>query len=101
MSGLPPHLPVSWADHWEDVRLWRVLHRLEPGFYVDVGAMDPSEDSVTKVAYDHGWSGIDVEPNPYYAERLRGQRPRDRVAEVATDGRKLGLGRIPARTLVR
>ena len=24
-----------------------------------------------------------MEPNPYYAERLREQRPRDRVAEVA------------------
>ncbi len=83
MPGLPPHLPVSWADHWEDVRLWRVLHRLEPGFYVDVGAMDPSEDSVTKVAYEHGWAGLDVEPNPYYAGRLREERPRDRVAEVA------------------
>ena len=96
MSGLPPHLPVSWADHWEDVRLWRVLHRLEPGYYVDVGAMDPSEDSVTKVAYEHGWSGIDVEPNPYYADRLRGQRPRDRVAEVAagTDHARVSLNVI-------
>jgi FkbM family methyltransferase len=96
MSGVPPHLPVSWADHWEDVRLWRVLRRLEPGFYVDVGAMDPSEDSVTKAAYEHGWVGLDVEPNPYYAARLREERPLDMVAEVAagTDHARVPLNVI-------
>ncbi len=77
------HLEVSWADHWEDVRLWRVLRDLGPGFYVDVGAMDPSVDSVTKGFYALGWCGIDVEPNPYYAARLREERPRDVVVEAA------------------
>ena len=83
MSPARPHLDVSWADHWEDVRLWRVLHDLEPGFYVDVGAMDPSVDSVTKACYERGWRGIDVEPNPYYAARLRDERPLDEVVEAA------------------
>lgn len=83
MSSAGPHLHVSWADHWEDVRLWRVLHDLEPGFYVDVGAMDPSVDSVTKACYERGWRGIDVEPNPFYAARLREERPLDEVAETA------------------
>jgi FkbM family methyltransferase len=83
MPDAPSFLPISWADHWEDVRLWRVLHRLDPGFYVDVGAMDPAIDSVTKVCYDLGWSGIDIEPNPHFAELLRAARPRDLIQEVA------------------
>lgn len=106
MSPNAPHLDVSWADHWEDVRLWRILHGLAPGFYVDVGAMDPSVDSVTKACYERGWRGIDVEPNPYYAKRLREQRPLDQVTEAAagtehgrltlhvvldTDGNQTGL----------
>ncbi len=82
------HLPVSFAEHWEDVRLWRVLGRLDPGFYVDVGAMDPSWDSVTRAFYERGWCGLDVEPNPYFAERLRSERPRDRVEEVAAGERR-------------
>ncbi len=77
------HLPVSWAEHWEDVRLWRVLRERDPAFYVDVGAMDPSEDSVTRAFYDLGWSGLNVEANPFYAKRLIDARPRDRVESVA------------------
>ena len=35
------------------------------GFYVDVGAGHPTEDSVTRHFYDLGWRGINVEPiNP-------------------------------------
>jgi FkbM family methyltransferase len=83
MLGGRSHIPVSWSDHWEDVRLWRVLSRLNPGYYVDVGAMDPSAESVTKVAYERGWRGVHVEPNPYFADRLRRERPQDRVEEVA------------------
>jgi FkbM family methyltransferase len=88
MGGPETHLPVSYAEHWEDVRLWRVLGGLEPGFYVDVGAMDPSLDSVTRAFYERGWRGIDVEPNPYFAERLRSARPRDRVEQVAAGLRR-------------
>jgi FkbM family methyltransferase len=85
MSAAAPvgETPISYAQHWEDVRLWRVLHDLEPGFYVDAGAMDPVADSVTKLAYDHGWRGVDVEPHPLFAERLRRARAGDRVVEAA------------------
>jgi hypothetical protein len=36
------------------------------GFYVNVGAGDPVEMSVTKWFHDLGWSGIIVEPNPRF-----------------------------------
>jgi FkbM family methyltransferase len=84
----PEHLAISWAQHWEDVRLWRVLRHRTPGFYVDVGAMDPVIDSVTKVFYDHGWHGIDIEPHPAYAAALRSARVRDVVEETAADAAK-------------
>ncbi|MDP9329370.1 MAG: FkbM family methyltransferase [Actinomycetota bacterium] len=83
MAPAEDHLRISWAQHWEDVRLWRVLRGREPGFYVDVGAMDPSEDSVTRSFYERGWRGLNVEPNPFYAQRLRDERPLDLVEEVA------------------
>ena len=83
MTERPEHLPISWAQHWEDVRLWRVLRQRTPGFYVDVGAMDPVIDSVTKVYYEHGWHGIDIEPHPAFAAALRAARVRDVVEETA------------------
>jgi FkbM family methyltransferase len=67
---------ISYAQNREDV----LLHRLFPapaGFYLDVGAADPVEYSVTKWFYDHGWSGVNVEPQPGYFEALRAGRPRD------------------------
>jgi FkbM family methyltransferase len=54
--------------------------------YIDVGANDPSIASVTRGFYDHGWSGIAIEPNPAYAASFRVERPRDIVVEaVAAD----------------
>jgi FkbM family methyltransferase len=47
------------------------------GFYVDVGAGDPVLDSVTKLFYDRGWHGINIEPHAGSYARLEAERPRD------------------------
>lgn len=57
--------------------LWRALHTVRDGFYIDVGAADPNDLSVTRLFYDHGWNGMNFEPNPTYFSRLQQQRPRD------------------------
>ena len=66
---------VSYAQTHEDVLLWRALHNVQHGFYIDVGAHDPTALSVTRAFYEHGWHGINVEPDPQYAEKLRKERP--------------------------
>jgi len=68
---------VSFAQNHEDVLLERCFRDQKEGFYVDVGAWDPTEDSVTRHFYDRGWSGLNVEPVAEYFERLQAQRPRD------------------------
>lgn len=73
---------VSYSQNAEDVRLWRVFRTVENGFYVDVGAADPNVDSVTRLFYERGWSGINVEPNPCY-EALSEVRTRDVNLRVA------------------
>jgi FkbM family methyltransferase len=72
----------SYAQNGEDVRLSRALWDVEQGFYVDIGANDPVADSVTKHFSDLGWSGLNVEPHPRWAERLRQERPRDTTLAV-------------------
>jgi FkbM family methyltransferase len=67
---------VSYAQNAEDIRLWRVFSSISSGCYVDVGAGDPASGSVTKLFYDRGWSGLNIEPGPTYA-RLAEARPRD------------------------
>lgn len=78
---------VSYAQNFEDVLLWRALKHVPAGFYIDVGAADPRDGSVTQAFYERGWRGINIEPEPIYAERLRTQRPRDINIEIAAGAR--------------
>jgi FkbM family methyltransferase len=85
---------ISYAQNLEDVLLWRALAPAlgegEAGFYIDVGAWHPDADSATRALYDRGWHGINVEPVPEIARRLRAARPRDVTLDVA-------LGEAPGR----
>ena len=81
---------ISYAQNAEDVRLARLFDS-SSGFYVDIGAGDPTEFSVTKHFYDRGWSGINVEPGPAF-ERLEQQRPRDVNLRLAVAPRVGGAG---------
>ncbi len=74
---------VSYAQNGEDVVLFRALRKIDNGRYVDVGANDPVDFSITYAFYQRGWSGITIDPVHAYAEKLRAVRPRDVVVEVA------------------
>lgn len=68
---------VSYAQNFEDVMLWRALHEVDDGFYIDIGAGDPDAESVTRAFYERGWRGINVEPSPQTYPRLVARRPQD------------------------
>jgi FkbM family methyltransferase len=74
---------VSYAQHFEDLVLDRVFAGRDTGFYVDVGAGDPLEHSVTHLFYERGWRGINIEPDRRLFERLVAARPRDVNLAVA------------------
>jgi FkbM family methyltransferase len=78
---------VSYAQNFEDVMLWRALKSIKEGFYFDVGAWSPDEDSVTRLFSENGWRGINIEPNPEYFSQLIGRRPRDINLAVAVGDR--------------
>ena len=68
----------SYAQFLEDLVLYCALKNVEAdGFYIDVGANDPTHDSVTKFFYDRGWRGINIEPLPDKCKLLAELRPRD------------------------
>ena len=68
--------------------LWRALHHVECGFFIDIGAQHPIKDSVSKVFSEHGWTGIHVEPVPLYADMLRSDRPQDQIIEAIVSDTK-------------
>lgn len=79
---------LSHAQNFEDIILWRALGNIENGFYIDIGAQHPEIDSVSKVFYDKGWSGINVEPTKECAELLKENRPRDITIQAAINSNK-------------
>ena len=78
---------VSYAQNGEDILLERLFGRQADGFYVDVGANDPTDFSLTRHFYDCGWHGVNVEPVPALFARLCAERPRDRNLNVGVAAR--------------
>ena len=74
---------ISYAQNFEDIMLWRTLKHIENGFYVDVGAWSPDYDSVTRLFYEKGWHGINIEPNPEMHKQLIYKRRRDINLQLA------------------
>ena len=74
---------ISYAQNAEDVLLARVFADVPCGFYVDVGAWHPIDESVTKTFYERGWSGINIEPQVAKCQLFGVHRPRDINLNVA------------------
>ena len=74
---------ISYSQNFEDVVLWRALGQVANGFYIDVGAWSPNLHSITRAFYQHGWCGINIEPNAEYHQQLQQHRPRDCNLQLA------------------
>jgi FkbM family methyltransferase len=74
---------ISYAQNAEDVVLWRALSHVPHGRYVEVGANDPVESSISRAFYGRGWRGIEIEPVTEFVESFRRARPEDTVVQVA------------------
>jgi FkbM family methyltransferase len=68
---------LLYSQDLEDFILFCALKDIENGFYIDVGANSPWFISVTKLFYDRGWSGINIEPLEDEFLELCRYRPRD------------------------
>lgn len=73
---------TSHAQNFEDVMLWRALNQVSHGNYIDIGAWDPTIDSVSLAFYNKQWRGVHVEPSASYAQKLRQERQGDIVIEA-------------------
>jgi FkbM family methyltransferase len=79
--------PTYYSQFYEDYILAYVFKDQKSGFYVDVGANDPDDSSVTKYFYLAGWRGINIEPIPELVEKLNKSRPEDTNKGVAISDR--------------
>ncbi len=77
---------ISYAQNAEDVVLARLFRERTTGCYVDVGAGDPVDGSVTKHFYDRGWRGVNIEPLAREHALLCRERPADVNLALALSG---------------
>lgn len=82
---LGSHVNISYAQFREDVILAQALCDVsrDDGFYIDVGANDPNFETVTRLFYERGWRGLNVEPSPDWIAKLNEFRPRDINVQAA------------------
>ena len=80
-------MSISYSQAAEDLVL-SVLLGGNTGFYVDVGAHHPSRFSVTRLLYQKGWCGINIDANPGIDEEFRKYRPRDLFINAAVGNSK-------------
>jgi FkbM family methyltransferase len=66
-----------------DLVIDKLTGNLPNGFYIDVGANNPIDASVTKLFYDRGWCGINIEPLEDQYQSLIVHRPKDINLRVA------------------
>jgi FkbM family methyltransferase len=65
-----------YSELGEDVILQHYCPK-KTGFYVDIGAYHPKRISVTRMFYERGWRGINIEPNPNSIKAFNKIRRRD------------------------
>jgi FkbM family methyltransferase len=87
-DGLKKMALISYGQNHEDVLLNRLFPMDQCGFYIDVGACHPVIHSVTKLFYERGWQGINIEPVPASAEMLVRDRKRDVNLAVGLSNRE-------------
>lgn len=70
---------LTYSQHGEDLMLLNIFNQLgiKNPSYIDIGAHHPTVISNTKLLYDRGSRGINVEANPNLMDFFRVERPED------------------------
>ncbi len=79
-----PVYPVEFRSQFgEDAILWELLDGQLDGFFIEVGAFDGYNYSVTYALECLGWKGLLIEAIPERAEQCRARRRHSRVVHAA------------------
>ena len=79
---------ISYSQGAEDISLSLLIQDTD-GFYIDIGAHHPSRFSVTRLLYQKGWNGINVDANPDTASEFKRHRPRDQFLNAAVGSQNI------------
>lgn len=67
----------TYSQGGEDIALINCLAQISSGRYIDIGCHHPSRFSVTRLLYQMGWSGVNVDANRSLINEFNKKRKRD------------------------
>jgi FkbM family methyltransferase len=83
-EGKKPRRPVQFRSQYgEDLMIWDLLGGPTEGFFIEVGAFDGYQYSVTYALEAAGWNGLLIEAIPEKFARCKARRPDSRVVHAA------------------
>lgn len=78
---------ITYSQHFDDgmiLNLFKLIGIKNPS-YLDLGAHHPVNISNTKLLYDRGARGVNVEANPILIEAFKRERPLDTNVNIGVD----------------
>lgn len=82
---------VSFSQEGEDRILEHIFKGKKEGFYIDIGANNPTKFNNTYLFYLKGWRGINIEPNPDFIPFFKQLRPGDTNLNVGISDKEESL----------
>jgi FkbM family methyltransferase len=77
-SKLLPEYSTAVYSHWgEDSIIEFLFSSVSDGRYLDIGCFHPALYSNTMRLYGKGWTGLNIDPNPFMIKQCQLMRPRD------------------------
>jgi hypothetical protein len=77
-KGFNSPFAISYSQAGEDLSLLATLFTGQRGSYIDIGCYHPSRFSVTRLLYDAGWRGVNVDANRDLVKEFIVHRPEDK-----------------------
>jgi len=91
-AGVRPALPVEFRSQFgEDALLWSIFDGRRTGFFIEAGAFNGLDLSVSYALESVGWTGLLIEPIPHRADQCAVNRPHSKVVHAAL-GKKGSTG---------
>lgn len=79
---------ISYSQFGEDVLVARLFYNLDPGHYIDIGAHHPYRFSNTRLLYERGWRGMNIDATPGSMELFNCENSEDINLEIGVANSK-------------
>jgi FkbM family methyltransferase len=76
-AKVPEFAKVVYSHWGEDSIIEFVLKNVRAGRYLDIGCYHPALYSNTMKLYELGWTGVNIDPNPFMVAQFAQFRPKD------------------------